>query len=437
MVNLESQTLTTLADSIKESAQSLQHLLTKHNLPQPSFSPSGRRDWSDTHSHPSILTTRSNLIDTVNLLLDLALGPHEILAAYAGPRAAEIDVVRTLNSLGVADAVPLHGEISISDLAQKTGVKNAAAFEKQLRFAYLMGMFRPTNDGKVAHTGLSAAMPDSSAWIGMRFGKIFDQGAYEVANALCADTHSDKVSVPCELADPTNRGRDLYAQLEDEPDGKGMERHGTAMKSLLSHYTGGSSLPLIYEFDWKSLGSEATVVDVGGGNGHIEVEMAPLVPEVSFVVQDLQSNEEGAKRLIEENGLTSRVHFQAHDFFLSQPALPDGRIPKAYLLIRVLQDWQDFDCARILKPFIPAMERYGTKLWIVARILPDGFDELPIHSEKLLRTMDLLTFTLGGNGERSFTHLRKVLETADTRLRIENVRRPLHSVFSVIEIILP
>ncbi|RYP65537.1 hypothetical protein DL769_006283 [Monosporascus sp. CRB-8-3] len=434
MASAETPTLTTLADSIKESASTLQRLLTQNQLQQPSFSPTGRKDWSDVQFNPAILAARSNLIDAAQTLVDLALGPTDILAGYVGPRLSEIEVVRTLNSLGVAQAVPLDGEISIPDLASKVGVRHVAAFEKQLRFAFLMGMFRRTGSGGVAHTALSAAMPASSPWIGLRLGRLFNQGVYEIPTALRAGPGRGKESIPCALADPEGLGRACFQQLEDEPDGKGMERYSAGMIGLFNHHAGNSYLPFVYGFNWDSLGPGDTVVDVGGGNGHIEGQIVPLVPGVNFVIQDQPSNKEAAEQLIEGKGLAARVQFQSHNFFSPQPELPGGRTPKVYMLLRVLQDWEDADCVRILKPLIPAMENFGTKLWIMNRILPDELDTMPIHSEKMLRNLDLLVFTLSGGGERSASHMERMLRMADERLRIKKSSRPLNSLFSFLEV---
>lgn len=429
-------TLSALGDSVKESASVLERLISEQQLPQPSLSPTGRKNWSDAQTYPDILAARSNLIDTAQTLLNLALGPTDTLAAYAGPRVSELDVLRTFVALEVPQAVPLDGSISVSDLAAKIEVKDEAAFYKQLRFAYLMGMFRQSEDGKVAHTALSAAIPESEAWISVRLSKLFCQGAFEVDTALRKDASLGKTTCPCALADPKGLSRTCYDQLEDEPDGRGMEKFSKGMIDLFMHHAGGSYLPFIHGFDWSSLGPDATVVDVGGGNGHIEVQIAPLVPDVKFVVQDQPSNEEAANQLLAEHGLGSRVQFQPHDFFQEQPQLPGGRIPKAYMLLRVLQDWSDADCVRILKPLLPSMENYGTKLWIMNRILPDELGTMPVHKEELLRTLDLLVFTLSGGGERNASDLQRVLGLVDERLKVTRAPRPLNSVFSFIEVML-
>lgn len=430
--SVDTPSLITLADSIKESASTLQHLLTESQLPQPSFSPTGRRDWADAQLIPAILAARSSLIDATQTLVDLALGPTDILAGYVGPRLSEIEVLRTMDSLGVADAVPLDGEISIPDLASKVGVNNVHAFEKQLRFAFLMGMFRRTPSGGVAHTALSAAIPESSPYISLRLGRIFCQGGHEIFTAL--RNGSGKDGIPCALADPAGLNRPAFVQLEDEPDGKGMERYSTGMIGLYNHHAGNSYLPIVHGFNWNSLSPGETVVDIGGGNGHIEGKIVPLIPEVNFVIQDQPSNREGAEKIIQEKGMAARVQYQPHDFFAPQPELPDGRVPKVYMLLRVLQDWGDVDAARILKPLVPAMEKLGTKLWIMNRVLPDGLDTMPRYSERMLRNLDLVVFTLSGGGERSASHMERMLKMADERLMIEKSTRPLNSLFSFVEV---
>jgi hypothetical protein len=297
-----------------------------------------------------------------------------------------------------------------------------------------MGMFRRTPSGGVAHTALSAAIPENSPYISLRLGRIFCQGGYEMPAALRNGAGKD--GIPCALADPKGLNRPAFIQLEDEPDGKGMERYSTGMIGLYNHHAGNSYLPFVHGFDWDQLNENDTVVDVGGGNGHVEGQIVPLIPGVRFVIQDRLSNKEGAEKIIEEKRLAPRVEYQPHDFFSPQPELPGGRVPKVYTLFRVLQDWGDDDAVRILKPLVPAMEKFGTKIWIMNRILPDELETMPRHSERLLRNLDLVVFTLSGGGERSASHLTRILKRADERLAIKKSCMPLNSLFSFIEVVL-
>lgn len=238
--------------------------------------------------------------------------------------------------------------------------------------------------------------------------------------------NADTVYIPCELAD--TRGRNTWKMLEDDyPEGQGMKLFSEGMKSKLSASLGSSLSPYLQGFDWGSLGT-GTVVDVGGGNGHVEMGLVKKLSGLEFVVQDLPTNAEPAQALFDQHKAHDRVKFQPHDFFQSQPVQKPA--PKAYMLSRVLHDWQDDDCVKILEPLLPAMGTHGTKLLVCERVLPDRDDGVFNYVEKQIRTIDMLMFTLFGGGERSLGEWTALFKRADPRLTVEKVERPLSSVFS-------
>lgn len=429
----ENSALTVIAHALLQSTTTFQDLLQRHDLPLPSFAASGRTDWIDTQPFPDIVEARSSLIDQARTLLDLAMGPTDILGAYSGGIITEIEVLRTIVELNVYDAVPLDGEIDMKDLAKKLGIQNEVGFRDQMKFAFLMGLFRETKDGKIAQSVLSAALPGSSGWIKLRLGKLYTQGGHEIANFLRTEDGKGGIhAAPGALADPTGQRRSTWEQLHAA---NLMELYSPSMPGLLAHHAGGSKISLIEGLNWESLGHGATVVDVGGGNGHIDVAVAPRLPGIHFIVQDQASNEYGAKQLIADSGVSGQVEFQVHDFFQPQPILPGGRVAKAYMLMRVLQDWSAVDCVRILKPLANSMKKSGARLWILGRILPDEPGTMPVFQEKLLRNMGLLCFMLYGAGERTANDLREILKATDPELRITKIVRPLHSVLSFTEIV--
>lgn len=429
----ENSSLVNIASALLQSTTTFQDLLQHHELPFPSLAADGRKDWIDTQPFPEIVAARSRLIDQARALLDLALGPTDILGAYSGGTITEIEVLRTIVELEIYDAVPLDGEIDMKELAKKLGIKNEVGFRDQMKFAFLMGLFRETKEGKVTHSVLSAALPGSSGWVKLRLGKLYTQGGHEVANFLRTEDGTGGIyAAPGALADPTGQRRSTWEQLHAA---NLMELYSPAMPGLLAHHSGGAKGSLIEGFDWESLGQGATVVDVGGGNGHIDVAAAPRHPGIHFIVQDQASNEDGAKQLIADSGVSGQVEFQVHNFFEPQPTLPGGRVPKAYMLMRVLQDWSAADCVRILKPLANEMKGSGARLWILGRILPDEPGTMPIYQEKLLRNMGLLCFMLYGAGERTASDLRKILQATDSKLKITKIVRPPHSVLSFAEIV--
>lgn len=424
--------LASQAQTILEAATSLQQQLESASLPQPSFAPDGRRDWHDASHLPSLLETRLKLIDAAQSMLDLVVGPLDTLVYLAGPANTKIEVLRTLDELRVADNVPLEGEISVDELAGNLSV-NRGSLERHLRCAYLMGIFRESREGHVAHTGVSAAMPSFSPYTRLRLSELLQRGTFHVAESmrLSAEQKGGKVPIPIELADKDKGGRDMWKQLtEDDPDGKGMEKFSTAMRVLGAAHSGGSYVSFVQGFDWDRL-PDGPIVDIGGGNGHISVNVAKALPASDFIIQDLESNAAPARDNIKQHGLETRVKFQTQDFFNAQPA--DLR-PSAYLVSRVLHDWQDEDCVKILRPLLPAMEKYGTKLLIVERVLPDRVGEMSPYKEWSLRMTDILMYTLFSAKERSLKDFEALLRKVDDRLRIASCRTPASTIFGFMEV---
>ena len=66
---------------------------------------------------------------------------------------------------------------------------------------------------------------------------------------------------------------------------------------------------------WSPLNTAgATIVDVGGANGHVSMALARAYPNLHFIVQDLEHNIVKARAEIPED-LKGRVDLQVHDFF--------------------------------------------------------------------------------------------------------------------------
>ena len=228
------------------------------------------------------------------------------------------------------------------------------------------------------------------------------------------------------------KGRDFWEALkEDDPEGRGMEKFSSATKALLAAHTGNPFAPFVRGFDWEALG-EGLVIDIGGGNGHVEVDiLGDVPPEIKFLVQCLAANEGLANKMIESHDAAGRIQFQVPDFFGPQPQRLE---PKAYILSRILHDWQDEDCVKILQGLPPAMAEHGRRLFVYERVLPDRIGDTPNHIEQLMRTQDLLMFTLFGGGERSLRDWEALFKKADERLTIEAVRQSPLSPFSNMEV---
>jgi len=109
-------------------------------------------------------------------------------------------------------------------------------------------------------------------------------------------------------------------------------------------------------------------------------------------------------RAAADPALKSRCEFVAGSFFDNVP--PDG---DAYLLSRVLHDWDDDQAAAILSNCRRAM-RADARLLVIERIVPPGDEP---HESKF---MDLNMLVIAGGRERSEPEYRALLERSGLQL---------------------
>ena len=147
-----------------------------------------------------------------------------------------------------------------------------------------------------------------------------------------------------------------------------------------------------------------TVVDVGGGTGHLLTAVLERHPRARGVLADLPHVLREAPALVESHGLACRITLEAIDFFTSVPGRGD-----VYLLSHVIHDWNEERCLAILRNCRQAM-RPGSRLLIVEMVLPAG--DTP-HPGKLL---DLAMLVMPGGQERTEDEYASLLNEAGFQL---------------------
>lgn len=134
-----------------------------------------------------------------------------------------------------------------------------------------------------------------------------------------------------------------------------------------------------YLLDHFPFGSgDITVVDIGGGIGHIARALADHCPKVQCIVQDRPEVILQAEQPLPAN-LQDRIRFQPHDLFKDQPVQGAG----VYLLRHVLHDWSNKYARKILQALIPALKP-GAKVVLNDRIIP-GYVEAHYLKEREAR----------------------------------------------------
>lgn len=153
---------------------------------------------------------------------------------------------------------------------------------------------------------------------------------------------------------------------------------------------------------------QATVVDIGGGNGQYSVALAKAYPDLKLVVQDVPGmSEAGRENLPAE--LRGRIQFTEHDMFKPQPV--EGA--DIYFLRHVLHNWPDGHCSQILKALVPALKP-GARVLICDLVIPEK-GSAPAVEVTEIRRLDMLMWSLFNAKEREATEFADMFKMADER----------------------
>jgi hypothetical protein len=192
-----------------------------------------------------------------------------------------------------------------------------------------------------------------------------------------------------------------------------------AMAQLVKSYD--ASLVAAYPF--------ATVdklVDVGGGDATLLIAILQANPAMHGVLFDLPHVAERARDRISRADLSHRCEVAAGDAFAAVPTGGD-----AYLLSRVIHDWDDEHAVAILDACRREISNDGRVL-LVERLMPARVVVSPAAQSSSLS--DLTMLVMNGGRERTETEYRELLDCAGLVLaRIA----PIETGASVIEAQLP
>lgn len=217
----------------------------------------------------------------------------------------------------------------------------------------------------------------------------------------------------------------LYRYLMQFPE---RIRRASALMTQVTQAISRSGKAIAAAYPWQALGAGSTVVDVGGGNGHLSVALAHEHPHLKFVVQDLPGvSAQGEKELAVELKESGRVSFMAHDFFQEQPV----KNAAAFFMMNTLHTWSDKYVLRILKQLIPALQP-GSRVLVCERAVPDP-GTVALIDEHEIRTVDMYMMH-GLNGrERSVADVFHLFKETDERFKDMNSYKVEGSSYTICE----
>lgn len=291
--------------------------------------------------------------------------PHEVLwDLWRGALAARALAIAA--DLGVAHALRA-GPLPVAELAREVGA-DPDALRRVLRALASDGVFAEEAHGVFRNTPASDLLRGDG---GDDFAHLYGGAWHRAAAELDASGEPTFARV---------FDADFWSWLAHNPDERAAFDRAMARswKSKVERVTGAG---------WHG---DETVVDIGGGNGALLIELVRRHPGLRGIVFDLPETTR------DEASRGDRIEFVAGNFF--------ERVPKgdAYILSTILHDWPDESAASILHT-IRAAAPPGARLLVLEAVVPAGNDP---HFAKWL---DLLMLALFAGRERDEAQWRALL----------------------------
>ncbi len=307
-------------------------------------------------------------------------------------------LLRVAARLGVADALS-RGPCSGAVLAGTVGA-DASRLTRVLRGLVLAGVLAEDDAGSFSLTPagelLRAEVPGSMRELAMLRGEVNYRAAEGLLDAVLGGP------TPFEAV----YGQPFFDYLASNAD------HGTLFSTAMADRAAHEARQVVEAYDFAGVG---TVVDVGAGEGVLLREILQATAGTRGVLVDTPAVVAQARKAFDGTDLQERVDFVAADFFDTLPSGGD-----AYVLSRVLHDWDDPDAARILASCRAAAGRQS-RLLVVEALQPQRVGDRPAAVR-----MDVAMLVLLGGRERREEEYRALLDGAGFEVRrVLPTRSPL------------
>jgi len=149
--------------------------------------------------------------------------------------------------------------------------------------------------------------------------------------------------------------------------------------------------------------NDVAIIDIGGGRGDALMSFKETYSQVKgqFILQDLPGVLAGVSEAISKKG----IQLMEYDFFTPQPV----KGARVYHFRRVLHDWSDNKCRKILQNTIWAMDPEHSRIVIADLVLP----ERNVSPQQAI--LDLNMMILGAM-ERTEDQWKSLLESVGLKL---------------------
>ncbi|HUY50229.1 MAG TPA: methyltransferase [Streptosporangiaceae bacterium] len=293
--------------------------------------------------------------------------------------------LRVAATLGLADLLA-DGPRSADDLAKQAGA-DPDALTRMLRLLVTHWVFTEPEPGRFALNGTAALLRGDEPG-GMR--TRLDLGGFGGQMDLAFTG----------LLDTVRTGQPAWPQVFGAPLWEYLAANSGFGASFDATMAAGSEYDtaLADTYDWSAL---RLVADVGGGTGTLLAAILTGNPGLRGLLIDLPETVQRGRAHFASAGLADRCEFAGQSFF---DPLPPGA--DAYLLCRVIQDWDDAAAAAILRQCAQAAGQTGRVLVIESHGVSGG-------DPAAFAEMNLRMLVLTGGQERTIDEYRALAAQAD------------------------
>ncbi len=291
--------------------------------------------------------------------------------------------------LGIADLLK-DGPRSSEELAKATGT-HASSLYRVLRLLTAVDLFTEGEAHSFALTPLGVYLQTGVAgslrMMALAYG---EKPFWPVWGALLHSVQTGEPSFEHVFGLKTF---DYYAQHPEE---------AGLFNEFMTELTASVAPTVASAYDFSA---SRTLVDVGGGHGQMLASILQAHPTLYGILFDLPHVVKGAPPLLEIAGVSDRCQVIGGNAFTEVPAGYD-----AYLLSRVIHDWDDERTITILTNCHQAMKPQG-KVLLVERVIPK--DRTPaLH----VLESDVIMLVAPGGKERTEAEYRALLSAAGFEL---------------------